>query len=102
MSVIRELTTAVKEVAILFEIRSQEKKSQRTTMRFETIIINTYIKPRQTSNTLSLRIKSVKPVTIVRMPRLNEPVTAALLIGIVSVDNQGLSFGIWGCRGFKL
>ena len=53
---------------------------------------NTYIKPSETSNTLSLRANSMNFDKAPPTPRL----TAALSKTIVSVDNQGLSFGIWG------
>ena len=84
MSEMRELTTAVNEVAIL------SKKSENVANNHN----NAYIKPRVTSNTLSLRANSMHFVKIFRTPFLT--VTAALSIAIVSVDNQGLSFGIWG------
>ena len=63
----------------------------------------TYIKPSVTSNTLSLKTNSKNFVKKVPTPRLTEPVTAALLIlGIVSVDNQALSSGIfWSVVGEK-
>jgi hypothetical protein len=57
-------------------------------------ITQTYIKPSVTSSTLSLRANSMNFVKIFRTPRLT--LSAALSKAIVSVDNQGLSFGIWG------
>ena len=88
MSDMRELTTAVNEVAILSKKKIQRKKKS------ERLYNNTYIKPSVTSNTLSLRTNSRHFVKTFRNPRLTE--TAALSKAIVSVDNQGLSFGIWG------
>ena len=58
---------------------------------------NAYIKPSETSNTLSLRTNSINVVKRLRSPRLTVP--AALSKAIVSVDNQGLSFGIGGVVG---
>ena len=89
-SEMRELTTAVNEVAIL-ENRSKSQRKMRK------IINNAYIKPSETSNTLSLRTNSINVVKRLRSPRLTVP--AALSKAIVSVDNQGLSFGIGGVVG---
>lgn len=93
MSEMRELTTAVNEVAIL-EIKSKNSENDANNH------YNTHIKPSETSNTLSLRTNSMNFVKIFRTPRLTEP--AALSNAIVSVDNQGLSFGIWGVVGANL
>ena len=58
--------------------------------------MNTYIKPTATSNTLSLRAKSMNPVHILRAPRL-KAASAWTSGALDSSDDQlvGFSLDIW-------
>ena len=60
MSDMKELTTAVNEVAILLKIPEEEKEKvrERKSKKKKRTNHNTYIKPSVTSNTLSLRANS--------------------------------------------
>ena len=92
MSDMKELTTAVNEVAILLKIPEERKKKSEKKKRTN---YNTYIKPSVTSNTLSLRANSRNFVKTFRKPLLTA--RAASSRSTVSVDNQGLSLsGILG------
>jgi len=53
------------------------------------------IKPTATSNTLSLKKKSVNPAHISRIPRLTVEDISTLIKAVDSFNNQERSFDIW-------